>query len=411
MLDAKARNFLFTYLFLSWSSLGFSDTRMTTGPYTGDTYDDALAEETQGALLGDPLEPLSKRDWELGNPDLIVKLATPYSIATGDSDVFRNFVIPNVTATDRYVRGLEFKLDNHRLVHHAEFRIDETEVSLQRDDADPVGGYAGMSNFTAQYPDGHFINWVPGKLVSYLPKDLAWRLPAGADLVIQLHMMPTDSGGMVDPEIGLYFADTPPELKPRMLWLGSRWLPISAGETRFSVRDSFKLPIDVEVLSVFPHCHFICKTVEAWAILPDGSELWLARIEEGDFYSQQETRFIEPLRLPRGTIMSVEFGYDNSVENERNPNSPPVDIEFGPLSSNEMADFWIQVLARNEDEGERISQSSAIHLQQKIIEHQERKVELMPDVDSYIELARSHRILNELNRTARLEGRAIQKSR
>ncbi|MDG0998372.1 MAG: hypothetical protein P8P42_07140 [Gammaproteobacteria bacterium] len=408
MLDSKARNFLFIYLFLSWSCLGFSDTRITAGPHIGYTYDDALVGEKQGSSPGDPS---SKRGWELGSPDLIVKLATPYSIPKGDSDVFRNFVIPNVTASDRYVRGLEFKLDDYRLVHHAEFRVDETEVSLQRDDADPVTGYAGMSNVTAQYPDGHFINWVPGKRASYLPNDLAWRLPAGADLVVQLHMMPTDSEGMVDPEIALYFADTPPELRPRMLWLGSRWLPISAGETRFSVRDSFKLPIDVEVLSVLPHCHFICKTVEAWAIQPDGSQMWLARVEEWDFYSQQETRFIQPLRLPRGTNILVEFGYDNSIENERNPNFPPVDIKFGPLSSNEMADFWIQVLTQNEDAGERISQSSAIHLQKRIIEHQERQVELMPDVNGYIELARSHRILNELNRTARLESSASQESR
>ena len=411
LLAAKARNFLSTSLFLSWTSLGFSDIPMTTGPYTGGINDDATVEGTHGVLSGDPRDSFPKRDWELGNPDLILKLAKPYSIPKGGSDVFRNFVIPNVTPSDRYVSGLEFKLDNHKLVHHAEFRIDETEVSWQRDDADPVTGYAGMSNDTAHHPDGHFINGVPGKLVSHLPGELAWRLPAGADLVVQLHLMPTDSEGVVDPEIGLYFADAPPELKPRMLWLGSRLLPIRAGEARFSVRDSFKLPIDVEVLSVLPHCHFICKKVEGWAILPDGSQLSLAKIEEWDFYSQQETRFIQPLRLPRGTNILVEFDYDNSTENKRNPNSPPVDIKFGPLSSNEMADFWIQVLAQNEDEGERISQSSAIHLQQKIIEHLERQVELMPDVKGYVELARSHRILNELNRIARSESKGIEQSR
>ena len=97
-------------------------------------------------MSGDPRDSFPKRDWELGNPDLIMKLAKPYSIPKGSSDVFRNFVIPNVTPSDRYVSGLEFKLDNHKLVHHAEFRIDETEVSWQRDDADPVTGYAGMSN-------------------------------------------------------------------------------------------------------------------------------------------------------------------------------------------------------------------------------------------------------------------------
>ena len=167
--------------------------------------------ESKGAAPGNPSEHLliahGMRGWPLGEPDLIVKLRAPYLLPLEDSDVFRNFVIPNVTSSDRYVRALEFRLGNHAVVHHAEFRLDETDASWQRDNEEPGTGYEGMDNSTAHYPDGHFVNWVPGKRAAELPEELAWRLPAHADLVVQLHMMPSGFEEIIDPQIGLYFAD------------------------------------------------------------------------------------------------------------------------------------------------------------------------------------------------------------
>ena len=370
-------------------------------------YDTPMAE-SKGAAPGNPSEHLliaqGTRGWPLGEPDLIVKLRAPYLLPLEDSDVFRNFVIPNVTSSDRYVRALEFRLGNHEVVHHAEFRLDETDASWQRDNEEPGTGYEGMDNSTAHYPDGHFVNWVPGKRAAELPEELAWRLPAHADLVVQLHMMPSGFEEIIDPQIGLYFADELPKLNPQVIWLGSRWLPIEAGDTNFVARDSYELPIDVDVLSVLPHCHFICKDIKAWAVLPDGSQQWLARIEEWDFYRQNSSRFKRPLSLPRGTIVTMEFGFDNSSGNERNPNNPPKDIEFGPLSSNEMADLWIQVIPRHELESGSLKRFSARHLQQRIIERQERLVELEPDVNRHIELALSYRRASQLDKAvARLQ--------
>lgn len=344
------------------------------------------------------LTPSSQRtpDWQLGEPDLILKLSAPFSLPPEDSDVFRNFVIPNVTASDRYVRALELRLDNREVVHHAEFLLDESDASWLRDQENPGTGFGGMDNTTAHHPDGHFVNWVPGKRASELPEGLAWRLPAQADLVVQLHMMPSGFEEVIDPQIGLYFADEPPELSPQMIWLGSRWLPIGAGDPDFTTRDSYELPFDIEVLSVLPHCHFICKDIEALATLPDGSQQWLVRIEKWDFYRQEKFQFKQPLSLPRGTTVSMEFSYDNSADNWRNPNDPPQDIEFGPLSSNEMADLWIQVMPRNDRESMGLKRSAARHLEQKMIERQERLVELEPDVNRHIDLARYYRRAGQL---------------
>ena len=364
-------------------------------------HDDTQVMESEGAAPGNSIEHLSTgqwpQGWQLGEPDLIVKFRAPYSLPLEDSDVFRNFVITNVTASDRYVRALEFRLGNRGVVHHAEFRLDESDVSLRRDHEEPEVGFGGMDNPTAHYPDGHFVNWVPGKRATELAEGLAWRLPAQADLVVQLHMMPSGIDEVIDPMIGLYFTDQPPALNPQMLWLGSRWLPIAADDSSFTTRDSYELPFDVEVMSVLPHCHFICNDIKAWATLPDGSEQWLAKNEKWDFYSQEEFNFKQPLSLPRGTTLSMEFSYDNSAHNSRNPNDPPQDIEFGPLSTNEMADLWIQVMPRNNREGIDLQHSSSRHLQMKKRERLKQQIELEPDVNRYLELARSYSRANQLH--------------
>jgi tetratricopeptide (TPR) repeat protein len=379
---------------------------------TNHRHDDTLVVEAKSVAPGDSLHqppaPQWTPNWQLGEPDLIVKFSTPYSLPLEDSDVFRNFVIPNVTASERYVRALEFRLDNRQVVHHAEFRLDESDASWQRDNEEPGSGFVGMDNTTAHFPDGHFVNWVPGKQASELPEGLAWRLPAQADLVVQLHMMPSGFEEVIDPQIGFYFADQPPALSPQMIWLGSRWLPIAAGDPGFTTRDSYELPFDVEVMSVLPHCHFICKEIKAWAILPDGSHQWLVRIEEWDFYRQEELHFKRSLRLPQGTTVSMEFGYDNSADNLRNPNDPPQDIEFGPQSSNEMADLWIQVMPRNDRESMDLRLSSARHLQQKIIEQQEQLVELEPDVNGHLKLARSYRRASQLSEAVTQLNKALE---
>lgn len=352
---------------------------------TGDYHHNSAAQELNQSV---------GVNWNLGEPDLLLQFPHAYSLSAGRSDVFRSFVIPNVSATDLYVRALDFKLSNPELVHHAEFRLDKTDHSRQKDLEDSDPGFRGMDNTTAHFPDGHFVNWLPGQTAN-LSGDLVWRLPAGADLVVQLHMMPAAKEMLIDPKIGLYTTDSDSLLNPELIWLGSRWLPITAGISDFSIEDSIKLPIAVEVLKLLPHCHYICETVNVTTTLPDESQTQLMRIENWDINEQKEFHFHNPLFLPAGTIISVEFRYNNSKSNSQNPNSPPQDVEFGPLSSNEMADLWIQVNPIREDKDAILSHSSALHLQNKIIEGQKKLLEIEPTVVGHFELAQSYRNTNK----------------
>jgi tetratricopeptide (TPR) repeat protein len=121
-------------------------------------------------------------------------------------------------------------------------------------------------------------------------------------------------------------------------------LDIPAGARGQVVSDDLRLPVDVKVLSVLPHAHYLCRDMKAYATLPDGTRRWLIWIKRWNFDWQGVFRFEEPVALPKGTIVSMRYTYDNTAENPRNPNTPPKRVIGGPKSTDEMADLWLEVL-------------------------------------------------------------------
>ncbi len=305
----------------------------------------------QGAAEGDPADlpprPQWPQGWQLGEPDLIVSMPEPFSLAPGDEDVFRNFVIPIPVEERRYVRAMEFRSDNPKVIHHADMRIDRTRGSRERDERDPEPGFEGMDAAgSAQFPDGTLLGWTPGKVASQGPEDLAWRLEKDSDLVLGLHLLPSGKPETVSATIGLFFTDEPPTRYPYSLRLGSMTIDIPAGERDYVIEDSYVLPVDVEVVGIYPHAHYLGHTMRGTATLPDGTTRPLIRIDDWDFNWQDQYWYTEPVFLPKGTTVSMRYSYDNSADNVRNPTHPPRRVIFGGRSSDEMGDLWLQVVPR-----------------------------------------------------------------
>jgi len=293
--------------------------------------------------------------WQLGTPDLVLTLPQPYTLAAAGTDVFRIFVLPIPVDAVRFVRGLEFRPGNPKVVHHANIRIDRTPTSRRLDEADAGPGYDGLIARSADYPDGHFLGWTPGQVAPLLPKDLAWRLERHTDLVVEVHMQPSGKAEQVAPSIGLYFGDESPTRTPAMLRLGRQNIDIPAGDAHYTITDSYVLPVDVEVQAVQPHAHYRARDVRGDATLPDGSTRPLIRIKDWDFRWQHVYRFVTPFRLPKGTTLSMRYTYDNSARNVRNPQRPPTRARWGQRSADEMGDLWLQVLPRGGTDLDRLS--------------------------------------------------------
>jgi Flp pilus assembly protein TadD len=312
-----------------------------------------------GAPEGNPRElppaPSVTQGWQLGKPDLIVAPPEAFTLSATGTDVFRIFVIPLPVDRTRYVRGLEFRPGNQRVVHHANIRIDRTPASRKFDDADPGPGYEGLIAHSASYPDGHFLGWTPGQVAPLLPKGLAWRLDRGSDLVVELHMQPSGRNERVLPMIGLYFTDDSPTRTPLMVRLGRQSIDIPPGERNYTITDSFVLPVDVEVQAVQPHAHQRAREMHGTATLPDGTTRPLIHIKEWDFRWQHVYRYAEPFTLPKGTTLAMRYTFDNSADNPQNPQLPPTRVFWGQRSRDEMGDLWIQVLPRTAQDLETLA--------------------------------------------------------
>ena len=303
-----------------------------------------------GAVRGDPADlpprPAAPADWP---PDLVVAMPEAYVLKGEGPDEYRNFVAPIPVTTPRYVRGFEFR-PRSRAVHHARLLLDRSRSARRLALADPEPGYDDRLAGDAEFPEGHLLAWAPGKVPAFTPDDIAWRLEPGTDLVMQLHLPPVGVPEPIQAEVGFYFSDTPPVRTPAVVLLGDKTIDIPAGDRRHVVEDEYRLPVDVEVLAVYPHAHFLGADLQAFASLPDGSRRWLVRIAEWDFDWQDEYRFAEPVSLPRGTTLHMRYVYDNSAGNPDNPNHPPRRVRYGRQSTDEMAELVVQVVTRTPDD-------------------------------------------------------------
>lgn len=303
----------------------------------------------QGCAEGDPSDlpprPQWVDGWQLGMPDLVVQMEEPYTLPADGSDVFRNFVIPVPIEAGHWVKAVEFRFENPRVVHHAVLTVDRTRSSRRLDLTDPEPGFGGMLSENSTSPDGHFIGWTPGNVPS-IDEEFAWRLDPGTDLVLLLHLLPSGKPEAVQASIGLHLTDQPPSQTPIVIRLGSKTIDIPAGEREYTIDDEFVLPVDVEVLGVYPHAHYLGRSFRSFAILPGGDRQTLLDVPQWDFNWQDEYRYRDPILLPRGTRLTMEWTYDNSIDNVGNPHQPPQRVVYGPRSTDEMGDLWIQLLTR-----------------------------------------------------------------
>jgi Flp pilus assembly protein TadD/mono/diheme cytochrome c family protein len=300
-------------------------------------------------------------EWALGPPDLVIDAPQAVTIPRDGPDLFWNFILAQPVSETRFVNAIEIRPGNPRVVHHANVVIDRARSSRRRETA-PGMGFPGMDlTFESDTfdPDSHFLFWKPGAAPRAEPAGMAWRLDPGSDLVLNMHLRPSGKPESIRPAVGLYFADKPPSKLPMLLKLDNdRALDIPAGATDFVAADDFRLPLDVEALAIYPHAHYLGRLLEAYATLPDGPWRWLIRIPEWNVDWQAVYSYREPVALPKGTVVSMRYHYDNSAANPRNPNSPPRRVRAGNQSTDEMGHLWLQVLARGAADGRPVLQEA-----------------------------------------------------
>jgi len=336
-----------------------------------------------GAPRGDPAKappmPTWNEGWQLGKPDLVVQLPKSYTVPAEGRDVYRNFVLPLNLPQARHVRAWELR-PHSRAAHHAFLRVDAVGEGRRLDGKDPEPGFPGMDvPSVIQAPGGHFASWQPGAAPQQNPPGLAWTLQPGTDLILQAHLQPTGIPESFQPELGLYFTDQAPTNQPMKLGLGSVAIDVPPGQSNVVVRDEFVLPAEVEVLGLLPHTHYLGRRIEGTAVRPDGREETLLMIPDWDFNWQGAYRFREPVRLPEGTRLRFALTFDNTTNNVRNPFSPPRRARYGPNTTDEMAELWVQLLPRTPEGRARLDKALLERIARDTVAYSRERLRLDPN--------------------------------
>jgi len=297
-----------------------------------------------GALAGNAHDAPPPRKWTAGwnisQPDLVVKMPKPVDIPAGGEIEYTYEIVPTHFAEDRWVQMSEFRPGSPAHVHHAVVYIRPPDSPWLRHA--PVGEPFTAS--TLKDPEERrqahettsdlLLVYAPGSSPDWWPVGMAKFVPAGSDLVFQMHYTTNGTADRDQTSIGIVFARNPPKQRVITLQLNNHAFIIPPGAEDFRVEVQGTLPNDATLLSLFPHMHLRGKRFEYDIVHDDGSAEVLLRVNY-HFHWQLSYNLAEPRLLKAGTKLRAIAWYDNSRNNPHNPD-PDATVTWGDQTSDEM---------------------------------------------------------------------------
>ncbi|PYV18124.1 MAG: hypothetical protein DMG07_04565 [Acidobacteria bacterium] len=328
-----------------------------------------------GALKGDerdlPPAPSFTEGWRIGKPDVVLSMEKEYTLQAQGPDEYQFFVIPAGFKEDRWIQAAEARPGNSRVVHHLIAFIQPKRS------ADGEKRASGGKRDTIFFKDGTLIRVAPdvpvydngcgtpeggqgvrrdGSERDVMPDLLAgeapgrdadvWepgqakRLPAGADILLQVHYSRNGSVEKDRSSVGLIFATRPPEHELKTVGIANHYFRIPPGADNHEVASCYTFGEDVHLTSLMPHMHVRGKNMQYRAYYPDGRSEILLSVPSYSFNWQTTYYLKKPIALPKGTRLEVKAHFDNSPRNPTNPD-PAKAVRWGDPTYDEMMIGWI----------------------------------------------------------------------
>jgi hypothetical protein len=312
-----------------------------------------------GAPEGDPKDAPKPRtwnsEWALGTPDLVLTMPQSYTLAAEGRDELRVFVVPSGLTEGKWIAAVDFRPGNAKVVHHVLSAFDVRGAARKLDAADPEPGYHSVGGY-GMIPSGGLGGWSPGKRPIRYADGVGRYLPAGADILIQVHYHRSGKVETDATSIGLYYCKAPVDKQlrgamvtpPRPGLFQRPRLLIPAGDPNYEVTGTLTLSEDSHLVAVTPHMHWIGKDFLLKATRPDGSSTTLIKIDDWDFNWQMGYDYATPVALPKGTRIDMVAHFDNSAANPDNQNKPPADVRWGEQTTDEMCIGFLHLTSDSE---------------------------------------------------------------
>jgi hypothetical protein len=311
-----------------------------------------------GAPQGDPKDSPAARafvdGWNLGQPDYVVEPPKAYTIPASGTVEYTYIIVPTGFKEDRWVAGAEFRPGNRSVVHHTtvfvrapgsrwlrEYPVGEYFVPKEQIRTASTPRAAATTNAGAGPLETRIAGYVPGRPERLLPEGYGMMIPAGSDLVFQLHYTTNGKEATDQSKVGFVFNKTTPTKRVQSVTAINDGFAIPPGAANFPVSGEGTLLQDAELIELYPHMHLRGKSMTLSVSYPTGERETLLKVPAYDFNWQLVYRLDRPKTLPKGTVLRADGSFDNSANNRFNPD-PKSEVRWGDQSWEEMmAGFFV----------------------------------------------------------------------
>lgn len=292
----------------------------------------------EGTPANTPPPPVFPTGSLLGNGDMELQIPTYMSKATV-SDDYVCFAMPSNLPTDRKIKAVEIVPGNREIVHHCLIYVDPTSSCV----TDTIGGdCAGPNSANATLVMGYTPGSSPMTLPASSPLKLGMTMPANSQVIFAMHY-PEGSYGEFDSTKVIFHFYPPGEPGVREVSAApvlQNWSFVLPPNQHTAVSAQYPaaggLPINMSILSVFPHMHLLGENMRVYGIKPNLDTLKFIWLPHWDFEWQDFYFFEYIQKADAGTTLYADGMFDNTTTNPHNPNNPPITVTAGLNTADEM---------------------------------------------------------------------------
>ncbi len=288
-----------------------------------------LAWVEQGTPLGDPKDAPPPREfpdgWTIGKPDLVIEMPQDYLVPAQGVLEYVRIRVPTHFQEDRWVQAAEARPGERSAVHHIiAYVVPPKDAKRDR------------------HEESHLVAYAPGDLPSIYPAGTAKRIPAGSDLLFELHYTPNGQPHTDRSKVGLVFAKEPVVREARTVGIAETGFLIPAGKDDVPVASTLTLDRETRLLNFMPHMHLRGKDFRYTVTRPGQPPEVVLSVPAYDFGWQSIYTLANPMALPAGTRIDCLAHFDNSAGNPNNPD-PTRLVRWGDQTTDEMMIGYIDV--------------------------------------------------------------------
>ncbi len=292
--------------------------------------------------------------WRIGKPDVVLSMTKPFSVPASGTIDYQYIVVPTGFTEDKYVQMAEARPGNPALVHHILTFIrepgnpwlrnlqpgipfDAREAEQQaRENAEknPRAQGQGRGQQAISFGD-NVAGYAPGTMPDIMKPGEAKLIPAGSDIIFQVHYTANGTPGTDVSKLGLVFAKGPVTKRVLSLAVTTANFAIPPGDSNYEVKARMTLQEDATLVNLLPHMHFRGKDFTYKVTYPSGESETLLEVPHYDFNWQLTYELAQPKVLPKGTVIDCVAHYDNSPNNRFNPD-PTKEVHYGEQTWEEM---------------------------------------------------------------------------